>query len=130
MKIRSYVEARKAFLPGDEVWACAYSYDGNKEGRLYFQEPVLGKITCRNTESAEKRELQDTSTWHQPNYFVPYKKNGRDLAWSKAVSIGARCYAFSKEECIELYNELIQENINWHLNAIHELQDAMIEMGR
>lgn len=42
------------------------------------------------------------------------------------MSICSRCYAISEKECIELYNELIQNQIDWHNEEIKNLTSYMI----
>ena len=59
-------------------------------------------------------------------YFVPLKKNGVDLSWSKAVTIYARCYATTQQECIALYNRLIQDSIEWHEQEIKKLEKDLL----
>ena len=64
-------------------------------------------------------------TSKSPRYFVPLsaKKQGtdlEDLAWSKAVEISSRCYADSEQECIDLYNKLIDEDIAFFNQKIAE----------
>lgn len=125
MKITSYTEVEKYFSAGDEVWACAYEYDRTNFGKHYFQEPVLGIFSAGNTACSHDRYLSEGRV--TPRYFVPYKKNSKEPAWSKCVSIYARCYTNNKEECVSLFNELILGNIEWHENEIKKLKDALFE---
>ena len=125
MKIIRYYEARQRFKSGTEIWACAFEYSGSKESKHLYQKPIKGKLTTHNTESYNNKAKESGKT--AVNYFVPYKKNGKDLAWSKAVHISSRCYATSERECNELFNDLIQQQIAWHQKQIDELEKDLIE---
>lgn len=119
-----YTQLKREYKSGDSIWACAYEYNGTKECKLYFQEPVFGMLSNGNN-----------SYWHEesmrkgratPSYFVPYKKNSTEPAWSKAVSISARIFAKTREECVELFNSIIRDNIRWHEEEIRNLQSALL----
>lgn len=120
MKIRNIDDIPKHFKVGDEVWACAFEYDSYKEGRALFQVPVLGVFTNSRTGAKNKDKLKNSST-ARIKYFVPLKKDGIEPMYSKVVNLESRCYATTKEECIELYHELINERIEWHRNKIEKL---------
>lgn len=123
MKIRKYTEARKHYKSGDIVWACAFSRTDNDNSLLYHTKPVKGMLVPYRT----RHQYDEFPNWKydSPSYFVPFspKKQGLtidDLAWSKQVSISARCYADTEDECIELYNELIDNNIAYFQQLIDE----------
>lgn len=118
----------KAHNVGDIVWACGYQHASNKESKKYFAKPVRGMLTTTNYEMDEENKpiYMDKTYCGKIRYFVPFKKNGKGLAWSQAVSYSARCYADSEEECIELYNELIDDAIAVHQQIIASLQNDKI----
>ena len=124
MIVKDYFDAKKIFKPEDEVWACAFKYQHSKEGKRFFQKPVLGRLMCGNTLEKHLNCIRDCRCYL--NYFVPYKKNSNQLAWSRAVEIYSRMYATSEAECIQLYNSMIAENINWHTKAIEELRKEFV----
>lgn len=123
MKIRKYTEARRHYKSGDIVWACAFSRTDNDNSLLYHTKPVKGMLvpykrltTCQNDPNFKSKS---------PSYFVPLsaKKQGtdlEDLVWSKAVQLSSRCYADSEQECIDLYNQLIDEDIAFFKKQITE----------
>ena len=95
---------------GDTVWACAYTF--NKEGTMqYFQKPVRGMLS-RISQSNDPYLIPGKANL-MPLYFIPFKSNGAELAWSKSVKAINRHYADTEEECNELYNMLIQKRLNW-----------------
>lgn len=124
MIITHYTEAQDKFYIGDEVWACDFKYAHDKESRHLYQKPILGKLMAGRTEELHKRCVASgTAT---VKYFVPFKKNGTELAWSKAVTVYSRKYATSKQECIKMFNELIESDIKWHENEIKALKKELI----
>lgn len=125
MKIDTYLNLeRKGMKNGDTVWACAYKVTFNKEGLRYIQKPVKGVLTSSKNKDMYLKHLEDGTT--DIRYFVPFKKDKKDLAWSKAVQVSARIYATTKEECIELYNEEIQYYIDSCFRAIDDFKRDMI----
>lgn len=123
MQIRHYYDAKKTFKSGDIVWACAFRRTDNDLSLRYFTKPVKGMLLPYKRLETCQREPDLTSK--SPRYFVPLsaKKQGtdlEDLAWSKAVEISSRCYADSEQECIDLYNKLIDEDIAFFNQKIAE----------
>lgn len=124
MIIDGYAEVKEIFNIEDEVWACDFKYAHDKESKHLYQKPVLGKLMAGRTEELHKRCVASgTAT---VKYFVPFKKNGTELAWSKAVTVYSRKYATSKQECIKMFNELIESDIKWHENEIKALKKELI----
>lgn len=79
-------------VPRDtDVWACAYSPTYSEKNMCYKKEPVLGKIIN--------------------NHFFEYKKDGVTIKTSSKVSIYAREYTDTLEECVDLYNSLIDKHV-------------------
>lgn len=121
----SWKDINEHFKVGDTVYACAYKYNKDKEGRQYFQKPILGKLVLGRTEAEGEFYLR-TERKIEPHYFVPFKKNGKDLAWSKVVSIYARYFTTDEEESKEFYNDLIQKQISWHESEIDKLKEDLL----
>lgn len=112
----NYEEVVKKFKPGDEIWACAYEFDCNKESKKYIQKPVKGVFTdswCDDIDSEE------------PRFFTTIGKNGYPSR-SKKVGISARVYADTYEECVELYNSLVKSKINYFTERIEEVKKELI----
>ena len=87
------------------IWACAYELQGNKNKNGLIQKPVQGEIY------GEDYRI----------YFAPYKKDSKSLAKSKEVLAEySRYYADTYEECVELYNSLVNENIMYFLQRMKE----------
>lgn len=129
MKFKRYQDARGHYKVGDVVWGCAYTCSGDKESKRFFQEPIKGQFTASNrevTNTAIMATAAQKGTYVEPRYFVPFKKNGIDLAWSKAVNFTARMYADTYAESVELYNDKIQEYIDWFENEVKEMKAQKI----
>ena len=124
MIITDFKDTINHFKLSDTAYACAYEYTHDKEGKCKHQKPVLGVFTAGNTEEKNAEYIAKGRT--DVCYFVPFKKNGIDLAWSKAVTIYSRCYATTQQECIALYNRLIQDSIEWHEQEIKKLEKDLL----
>lgn len=96
---------------GDIVWACAFNIDLDRQshfgGKVVHskQEPVKGIIHNK--------------------YFYVLKKDGAPRV--NGVSTYARDFAETEEECIELYNQRIDNKINKLCGVIRELRKERIE---
>ena len=124
MKPVTYGDVRKEFKLDDEVWACAFKPTVDKEGKHNYSKPVRGRLV---TDNSELKDLDRRKNGYSHiNYFVPYKKNGVDLAWSKAVSIYARYFCRTKKESTDFYNELIQSHIKWLEQEADNLRKLLI----
>lgn len=121
----SWKDVGEHFKVGDIVYACAYKYNKYKDGRQYFQKPILGKLVLGRNE-AEAEYYQRTGRKSEPNYFVPFKKNGKGLAWSKIVTIYSRYFTTDEEESKKYYNDLIKEQIAWHESEINKLREDLL----
>ena len=124
IKVRNYVDVNTNFKAGDIVWACAYTPTSNKEEKYCYCKPIKGRLMPYNREHLNDKltDLETNPEKYDIAYFIPFKKNGIGLAYSKAVSMFARCYANTKEACDELYKELITEQIDWHKAEIKKLE--------
>lgn len=91
------------------VWACAYNEDNNYDYSHLKQLPIRGMILDKYKAGIDKPKY---SSW----VFVPLNKDGK-IVKSKVVDVYSRSYANTYEECIDLYNGLVQERID-RLNEI------------
>lgn len=126
MKYREYTNVAKNFRAGDTAWACAFHYTHDKESKSLHQEPIYGKFMIGNTQLKVDEKLERRPDYSYPEYFVPFKKNGVDLAWSKAVHMSSRHYATTEDECVELYNSLIMDAVDWHRKEIDKLEKLLL----
>lgn len=105
--IRKLIESHK----NKPIWACAYELQGNKNKNGLIQKPVQGEIY------GEGYRI----------YFAPYKKSSKSLAKSKEVLAEySRYYADTYEECVELYNSLINEKIMYFWQRMRECAKDMV----
>lgn len=86
------------------LWAVAYDID-NDTGRVRLScKPTLGEVVSSS-------EIKASSLWS--NYiFVPYKKGTHTRCKSGVVSCGARMYADTYEEAVDIYNSLVQKRVD------------------
>ena len=86
------------------LWAVAYDID-NDTGRVRLScKPTLGEVVSSS-------EIKASSLWS--NYiFVPYKKGTHTRCKSGFVSCGARMYADTYEEAVDIYNSLVQKRVD------------------
>lgn len=127
MIIGGYQNLWKLCYAGDKVWACAFQISIDKNSKRFKQEPVYGMLTVtdapdKEIEYRQERMRQTGEGRAHASYFVPFKKDGKSLAYSKAVQVSARCYATTQEECVEMYNKMIQKYIDWYKKEIMELE--------
>lgn len=118
--------AKREDKPGSIVWACNYKLNSKGTGKIFYSKPVEGMLMLGNTQESHNRRAK--SGYTKPNFFVPFRKKNTDLAWSKAVSVYSRCYADSKEECTELFEDIINKEIKKHQNIIDILNKEMDEL--
>ena len=77
------------------VWACAYHVNNNDSYHYLIKQPVLGMVVGAYISYS--------------NPFHELKKNGEIK--SKSVQCISRQYADTYEECVELYNYLIDKEL-------------------
>lgn len=75
------------------IWACAYNVNNDTSHKYLIKKPVLG-----------------IAGEYNPRYFYELKKDGTPKKSSK-VYCTSREYADTYEECVELYNSLIDKEI-------------------
>ena len=119
------IAEKKNIKPGTKIWACAYSFHKNKETMGLIQEPVYG-ITRSRSITWGKDDLNESYS----SFFVPFRKGSdSQLAKSKEVSIWARCFADTYEECVELYNRMVNERVDWFLKRVEETRGDLLEVA-
>jgi len=101
------------------VWACAYDEDNNYDYSHLKQLPIRGIILNKHKAGMTKPKY---SSW----VFAPINKNGEPIK-SKVVDIYSRHYANTYEECIEVYNGLVQARINRLSEIIKECETHKIK---
>lgn len=118
------------FKDHDEPWTLTREYDSytvkSDEKHLYCK-PIKGMLTTTHYNAESERHHISSYKLNYPEYFVPFRKNAKDLtlenlAWSKAVCLESRCYADTEDEAIEQYNTLILTSIKELLPII--MKDA------
>lgn len=109
--IRKLIESHK----NKPIWACAYELQGDKNKNGLIQKPVQGEIYGDGYRT----------------YFAPYKKDSKTLTKSKAVLAEySRCYADTYEECVELYNSLVNKAIMYFWRRMGECAKDRIDGGK
>lgn len=110
-------EVRMHLNCGDVVWAFAFAETASKDNMRLMQKPVKGRLANSNGRRFIGRM----------DVFVPFRKGlETEYAWSKAVSLGARCFAGSEAEAAEAYNARVDRVIRWYEEKIKELQEKKI----
>lgn len=123
MKYETYDEKQKFFnecydngKKQVEIWACGFRLNNSKEGLLNSKKPVKGIVF-----------LDKTS--YSPNYcyasFQEYKKNSKECR-KGSVDWSARLFADTEEECIELYNKSLNDEIEDLQSLIDKYREMMI----
>lgn len=123
MKITDVNELSNHFKVGDEAWACSYAPNGNN-GKVNIL-PIKGVLMpCRHEKDYTNMCAGNNG---YINYFIPLKKDGKTPSWQKAIRAYSLCYASTEDECIEMYNELINSDIEWHKKKISKLRKLLIK---
>lgn len=121
MIYRNYNEI-KNIKPGTKLWACAYKFDNNKITMGLISKPVYGMARGYGWDYEEVTEEESYAS-----FFVPFKRNSEiEFAKSKAVRIDSRMYADTYEECVELFNSLVNEKVEWFLKRAEETKKDLI----
>ena len=121
MIYRNYKEIEN-IKPGAKLWACAYKFDNNKITMGLISKPVYGMLRGYAWDYEKITEEESYSS-----FFVPFKRNSEtEFAKSKAVQIDSRMYADTYEECVELFNSLVNEKVEWFLKRAEETKKDLI----
>lgn len=106
MIYRNYKEIEN-IKTGTKLWACAYEFDNNKITMGLISKPIYGMDRGYgwNYENIAEEELY-------ASFFVPFRNGSKtEFAKSKAVRIYSRVYADTYEECVGLFNSLVNEKV-------------------
>ena len=100
------------------IQACAYSTNNDTMHNYLMKKPTLGIVVSENNNEEDR--------WM--SCFYELKKDG-DIKKSSKVHCISREYADTYEECVELYNSLIDREIKRAEEAIeeHKRQKIIIE---
>lgn len=121
MIYRNYKQI-KNIKPEIKLWACAYEFDNNKITMGLISKLVYGMARGYGGDYEEITEEESYSS-----FFVPFKRNSEtEFVKSKAVQIDSRMYADTYEECVELFNSLVNEKIEWFLKRAEETKEDLI----
>lgn len=108
---------------GTKLWACAYEFDNNKMTMNLISKPVYGMV--RGYGWNYENTIEEDS---YASFFAPFRSGSEtEFAKSKAVRILSRVYADTYEECIDLFNFLVNEKIKWFLERAEETKKDLIE---
>lgn len=101
------------------IWACAYSTNNNTMHNYLIKKPVLGVVEEYKSKDITIRNL---------SCFYELKKDGTFKKSSKVFCM-SRKYADTYEECVELYNSLVDKEIKRAEEVIkeHKKQKIIIE---
>lgn len=125
-RYEQYIEVSR-LRNGSVMWAYEFELNSKKEHPVLNCTPVKGRI-CVSPICFNEDERHVFNPERAPRMFVPFKKNSEtEYAWSRAVSLHARCYADTETEAIEGYNQRIQKCIDWHNERIAELKEKQIQ---
>jgi hypothetical protein len=62
------------------------------------------------------------------SFFVPFRSGSEtEFAKSKAVHISSRVYADTYEECVKLFNTLVNKKVKWFLERAEEMKKDLIK---
>lgn len=122
MIYRNYNEIRN-IKSGTKLWACAYEFDNNKISMGLISKPVYGMTRGYGWNYEEVTEEDSYAS-----FFVPFRKGSEtEFVKSKAVGILSRVYADTCEECVELFNSLVDEKVKWFLERADETKRDLLE---
>lgn len=119
MKYIDYYKDIMNIKPNTILWACAYDEDNNYEYSHLRQEPIKGIVVSNEGEYSVK-------LWSD-KVFMRLVRNDKPVK-SSAVSLSARKYADTYEECVEIYNSLIDNRINHLKEAIKKSESDKINV--
>ena len=128
MKLTDVNQLTSNFKSGDTVWACNYEYNPESQhDDATTQLPVKGILASSRRKDEHANTLANGSAYI--NYFIPLRSNGKPN-WQKALPAYSLNYATTELECKELYNELIDANIEWHKAEVARLKKERIKMPK
>lgn len=126
MIYRYYQDVEK-LNPGTKLWACAYEFDNNKITMGLISKPVYGMLRGYGWDNEDKEVTEEKS---YSSFFVPFRNGSKtEFAKSKAVRIYSRVYADTYEECVELFNSLVNEKVKWFLERAEETKKDLVKLN-
>lgn len=111
-------EEKRMMVTNRDYFAFAFTEDGTRDGMALKQPPVRGRIVTGD-------KVKDGTSRFEL-YFVPCRKSGDGLAFSRAIWMQSRCYADTEEEAKEAYNQKINDEIAWHQARIGDLRKELL----
>lgn len=117
MKYITYEEIRNAPV-NKEIWACAYDEDNNYDYSHLRQEPVKGMIVYNS--GGNRTGLRSNKI------FMKIGRGGK-LVKSSSISLLSRKYADTYEECVEVYNDIIDKRIELLKEYIEKSENDKIK---
>lgn len=113
---------------GQIAWGYAFRETEDKEELRYIQTPVKGIFARTN----KPNKGEDPTIPRRPDeygtYFIPFKKNSNELAWSRAVATSSRAYADTYEDAVKGFNKKIDETIAHHMVLIKKREEHRIQV--
>lgn len=99
-------------MDGMAVWASAYRSGDLKSQSRLRQTPVRGLATYLKSGPCDYEPGKPyPATSFRARYFVPFRKDSDEPAWSRAVRIESRDVAMTGEDAVRAYNARIREEI-------------------
>lgn len=114
--------------PGNYLWGADVARTSTVVGQYVHVKPEYGMLAAGRTEKEHEDRVNANSGWRSQFeiYFVPTKKGpGSPLNWRKAVQADNRFFAKTESECWEIFDERVQQIIDWHKEKI----ESAINMG-
>ena len=112
----TYQDIYNKRIIGVPLWACNYGFDIVQWGKEKTQEPILG-------------EIEQGGFGYDDLAFIPYTKSGKKAKNNRAAAYFTQYYyADTKEECQELFTEILEKKIQWCNETIKKLQCKIDEM--
>lgn len=121
----SFNEIDKTTLKvGDRVWACEFDIDVDRYNNAtvthLYCEPVYGEIVSTYGDPEDKN-----IPWFHCS-FALLNKNGQPRK-SGRVSLRARRFARTYEDCVQIYNSIIDEKVDYLKEKIYELEAMKVK---
>ena len=110
------------YMPPINTPIYGFSYDINDDtkNRRLICKPTLGEIVDEN--NPYNITIKGWALYN----FIPYKSNNKSFRKSGIVNMDSRMYADTKEEAIEMYNELVNKRIDKLQEMIEEAKGDLI----
>lgn len=106
----------------DIVWACAFEVDMDR--KTWRNEPVV-HLKCEPVQGMILGRNKDTP-WYNCEFAI--LKNSGEPRKSGRVGIEARRYTKSYEDCVILFNSIIDEKIEFLQEQISKLYEIKINI--